>query len=143
MVFIPTLGKWTELWLQIRRGEILFGFEGMSTPLFEWISEDMVRQFDPMFITFGTMFRQPLGLSFKCDECHTENISVNHFRRYNPIGMWQEEKMHFNNLTLNLRGYGIFNIIMTWVPNNENFYRLRFLESEGIVSAVDIIHWVL
>lgn len=110
---------------------MLVGFEGIPTPLFEWISNDMIRQFEPMFISFGTMFKQPLGIAFKCDECHTENISVNHFRRYYPMSMWKEEQTSTGNLTLNLRGYGITNVLFTWVQNTENFYRLRFLESLG------------
>lgn len=133
------VGKWTELWMQVRKGEILFGFEGIPTPLFEWISDDKVRQFEPTFITFGTMFRQPIGIAFKCDECHTENISVNHFNRHYPVTMWKEERPQFDNLTLYVRGHGIFNVVFTWVPNNQNFFRVRFLESLGMLM-LNIIH---
>lgn len=111
---------------------MLFGFEGIPTPLFEWISDDMAHQFEPMFITFGTMFKQPLGLNFKCDECHTENITVNHMNRYFPMGIWQEEKPEFNNLTLYVRGHGSFNVFFTWVPDNEKFFRVRFIEYKGM-----------
>lgn len=115
-------GKWTEFWLIMREKQILLGFKGIPNSFFEYESNDI---FNPIFISFGAIERSPLGFFFKSDQCHTENVSGISFSKIYPIGIWQPEQPLHNNLTLNMRGKGIFLIGLMTLPNNLPFYTLQ------------------
>lgn len=123
---IPS-GKWASFWLQIRQGEILMGYEGVPTALFEWKHENLKQAFNPIFMSFDSINGNPIGVFFKCDECHTENTTVNN--RYNvmPIGLWlqgdeSEEQTVYKNFSLKLRGSGVAIISLFVLPDTEDYY---------------------
>lgn len=119
-------GKWSAYWLQIREGEILLGYEGVPSALFEWKHENPVATFVPMFLTYMSLKGRPMGVHFKCDECHTENTTDNNFSRIMPIGLWTEtESTIHNNLTLKMRGTGTALIPLMLLPGTEDYYELK------------------
>ncbi|XP_060536177.1 uncharacterized protein LOC132708084 [Cylas formicarius] len=120
-------GKWTEFWLQVRRGELLFGLEGVPAPLFEWKQVDSNKAFEPIFITYTSLFDTlPIAIFFKCDECHTENTTANNFLKFIPIGLGSlTESKIYRNLTLKMRGVGVAWISLMWVTNNLNSYQIK------------------
>lgn len=75
------LGSWNDLWLQMRKGEIMLGFQGVPTALLEWKSKEMDKEFEPFYLRYGSIFAKHIGIFFKCDECHTENITQFYFQR--------------------------------------------------------------
>uniref|UniRef100_A0A6P7G077 Uncharacterized protein LOC114336079 isoform X4 n=1 Tax=Diabrotica virgifera virgifera TaxID=50390 RepID=A0A6P7G077_DIAVI len=127
-------GKWTDFWLQMRRGEILFGLEGVPSSLFEWISPNADDEFEPMFINFASIIGKPMGLSFKCDECHTQNVTADNTEVYYPVGLWKEEKPLFNNITLLIRGTGITVIKLMFLPEHPHFFWLKMDGIKGTIS---------
>lgn len=132
VLFIPT-GKWAELWLQIRKGEIELGFEGVPTAIFEWKSSNPDNVFEPMFISYGTILGHPLGLFFKCDECHTENVTMKNVGVHYPIGLWStKELLLYNNFTLRMRGVGVVLILLTSVVEYKNQYLIKMDIDKGI-----------
>lgn len=137
-----SIGKWTELWLQIRKGEIELGFEGVPTAIFEWKSYDPDKGFEPMFISYGTILGNPLGLFFKCDDCHTENTTVKNFDVYHPIGLWSKEELPvYNNFSLSMRGVGVVMILLTSVVEYKNQYLVKMDNDKGIwYLFIQIIH---
>ncbi|XP_074036621.1 tyrosine-protein kinase hopscotch isoform X2 [Leptinotarsa decemlineata] len=126
-------GKWTDFWLQIRRGELMLGLEGVPTSLFEWKSADKDKDFDPMYLNYASIFGKPMGLFFKCDECHTENISVYNFERYYPIGLWLDERSIFRHFSLQLRGVGITAVRLMVLPESPNFYLFNLDINNGTI----------
>lgn len=116
-------GKWTLFWLQLRKGEVMLGFEGVPTALFEWQHEQQSEAFMPMFLSYMSIHGHPIGMFFKCDECHTENTTVKHFTRVMPLGLWSEkEQVVHRNLTLKLRGNGIALIPLMLLPGSKDYY---------------------
>lgn len=75
-------GRWASFWLQIRQGEVLLGFEGVPTALFEWKQKEEKEMFQPMFLSYMSEMGHPIGIFFKCDECHTENTTTNYLTRF-------------------------------------------------------------
>lgn len=121
---IPS-GKWASFWLQIRRGEILIGYEGVPTSLFEWKHENPSEIFNPIFISYASISGNPIGVFFKCDECHTENTTVNNRFNLMPIGLWSQETESqniYNNFTLKLRGTGVAIISLYLLPDSGDYY---------------------
>lgn len=131
-------GKWSTFWLQIRKEEILFGSEGVPTPLFEWQHEENTFElFEPRFINYMSNNRNPIGLSFKCDECHTENTTVNVFSKIFPIGIWTNEENVHKRFSLKLRGEGAALIPLFTLPQIEYYYQLMFKKNDLIFSVVE------
>lgn len=125
---IPS-GKWASFWLQIRRGEIQLGYEGVPTALFEWKHEKPTEIFNPMFLSYLSINANPIGVFFKCDECHTENTTVNNRVNVMPIGLWageDEEERHvvYKNFTLKLRGTGVAIVSLYLLPDSGEYYIL-------------------
>lgn len=134
---IPS-GKWASFWLQIRQGEILLGYEGVPTALFEWKLENVKDTFRPMFISFATVTGNPIGVFFKCDECHTEKTTVNDRVNIMPIGLWSKnEEIVYRNFSLKLRGSGIAIISLYLLPESDDYYiialrkRITLLQRNG------------
>lgn len=127
---IPS-GKWVNFWLQIRRGEIMLGYEGVPVSLFEWHHEDSNKAFEPFFLSYKSIAGKPLGVSFKCEECHTENTTSEYFTKILPVGMWKETQgtIH-NNFTIKLRGKGIISIPLMNVPREGIYYLIYITERE-------------
>lgn len=122
---ILSAGKWTDFWLQIRKGEIMLGYEGVPTTLFHWKIYDVTMTFEPMYLTYTSVFGKEIGIYFKCDECHTENTTVNSFKQFMPISLWQQtENVIYRNLTLKMRGTGITWVALMWVTNNLNSWSI-------------------
>lgn len=114
-------GRWIEFWLQIRKGEVMLGYEGIPSPLFEWKHDDM--NFEPFFLSYKSINGYPIGIYFKCDECHTENVTKEYFTHVYPIGLWQPtEGVIRNNFTLKLRGPGKVFIPLMNMPREKDFY---------------------
>lgn len=119
---IPS-GKWVSFWLQIRQGEILLGYEGVPTALFEWKHQNVQETFKPMFLSYATYSGNPIGVFFKCDECHTENTTVNNRINVMPIGLWSEnEEIVHRNFSLKLRGNGVAIISLFLLPDTGDYY---------------------
>lgn len=121
---IPS-GRWVEFWLQIRKGEIQLGYEGVPTALFEWKHEDATKAFNPMFLSYVSINGNPIGVFFKCDECHTENTTVNNRFNVMPIGLWiqeEEERAVYTNFSVKLRGTGIAIISLYLLPDSGDYY---------------------
>ena len=57
---IPS-GRWVSFWLQVRRGEIVLGLEGNPSALFEWKASDEGLYFNPVFLSYGSMYGFPIG----------------------------------------------------------------------------------
>ncbi|KAJ8947274.1 hypothetical protein NQ318_014170 [Aromia moschata] len=132
-------GKWTDLWLQMRQGEIMLGFEGVPTSLFEWKSENPKSKLDPVFLNFGSIAGNPLGLFFKCDECHTEFTTTDSFQRCLPIGMWSTKELPiYNNLTLRIRGSGVAFVSFLAMPGTRNFIMLKIDTLRGEIALSDV-----
>ncbi|CAG9861956.1 unnamed protein product [Phyllotreta striolata] len=117
-------GRWTDMWLQMRTGEIRLGFEGVPTSLFEWTAPDARREFDPAFLSYSSMAGRGIALWFKCDECHTENSTSFDFGHVYPVGFWSDERPLFDNLTLLLRGTGYIVIKLMTLIEHSSFYNL-------------------
>lgn len=124
---IPS-GKWASFWLQIRRGEIKLGYEGVPTALFEWKHENVAEAFNPIFLSYVSIDGNPIGVFFKCDECHTENTTVNNRLNVMPIGLWsqEQEEQHvvYKNFTLKLRGTGVAIVSLYLFPDSGDYYIL-------------------
>lgn len=117
-------GRWTDLWLQMRRGEIMLGLEGIPNALFEWTSPNKHEEFEPIFLSYTSITGKPIGVSFKCDECHTENTTLMDFKHWFPIGLWAEEQATFNNFTVLVRGTGVIIIRLMRMIEFHSFYNL-------------------
>ncbi|KAJ8925711.1 hypothetical protein NQ315_009558 [Exocentrus adspersus] len=138
---IISAGKWTELWLQIRKGEVVLGFEGVPTAIFEWKSNDPDKSFEPMFLSYGSILGHPLGLFFKCSECHTENTTVKNSKAYHPIGLWSTEELPFyNNFTLTMRGVGVTLVQLASVVGYNNQYLLKMDSGKGTITLSNIVN---
>ncbi|XP_050296163.1 uncharacterized protein LOC126736018 isoform X3 [Anthonomus grandis grandis] len=128
-------GKWTDFWLQIRKGEIMFGFKGVPTPLFEWFDKED-KAFDPVFMTYHSHYEtMPIGVFLQIDECHTENTTDNNFLKYFPIGLYSEQEHNtYTNLSLKMRGSGQIWLSLMWVANNLNSIQLKLDTINGVIS---------
>ncbi|KAG5896415.1 hypothetical protein JTB14_022498 [Gonioctena quinquepunctata] len=126
-------GKWIDFWLQIRRGEIILGIEGVPTSLFEWKSNDKDKEFEPMYLNYASIYAKPMGMFFKCDECHTENISTYNFDRYYPVGIWLEERPIFKKFSLRLRGVGVAVVKFVSLPESLDFFLLTLDTRNGTI----------
>ncbi|ENN72800.1 hypothetical protein YQE_10604, partial [Dendroctonus ponderosae] len=135
-------GVWTDFWLQIRRGEVMLGFKGVPTPLFEWKHPDVAQAFDPVFLAYHSLFNEmPIGFFFQVpllgqwvvqgglilkDECQTENTTDNNFLKFLPIGLYSEAENELHtNLSLKMRGTGQIWVSLMWVTNNLNSYQIK------------------
>lgn len=133
-------GKWASYWLQIRQGEIMLGYEGVPTALFEWKHEEPTTVFMPMFLTYMSLGLKPVGMNFKCDECHTENTTNDRFARIMPIGLWSEaDKVIHTNFTLKLRGRGITVIRLMVLPSTEEFFEFTINEFTESISFATFV----
>ncbi|KAJ8985905.1 hypothetical protein NQ317_010662 [Molorchus minor] len=129
---IISTGKWAELWLQMRKGEVMLGFEGVPSSLFEWRSTQSYQEFEPVMINYGTIHGHQLGISFRCDECHTENTLINSFERNLPIGLWSTKELpYYNSFNLTLRGDGIALVKLMNMPRLFTFYYITIDSKEG------------
>lgn len=105
-------GTWAEFWLQVRQEEVMLGYKGVPHSLFEWSHTDLVNSFDPAYISFSTLDENYIGIYFRCDECHTEYLTVNNVFTLYPIGIWKENENDFySNFSLKFRGSGT-----VWIP---------------------------
>jgi len=44
----------------------MFGFKGVPSPLFEWVQSDMSQAFEPIFLSYTSLFdSMPIGLFFE------------------------------------------------------------------------------
>lgn len=44
----------------------MLGFKGVPSPLFEWIQSDMSQAFEPIFLSYTSLFdSMPIGLFFE------------------------------------------------------------------------------
>ncbi|XP_030744959.1 uncharacterized protein LOC115874050 isoform X2 [Sitophilus oryzae] len=129
-------GKWTDFWLQIRRGEIMLGFKGVPTALFEWREKNTEKPFEPMFLSYRTLYpSMPIGVFFNCEGCQTENTTENNFLNFVPVGLHSlEENSHHRNLSLKLRGNGIAWVSFMWVTNNLNSYLFKLDAINGMIG---------
>ncbi|XP_076269016.1 LOW QUALITY PROTEIN: uncharacterized protein LOC143201686 [Rhynchophorus ferrugineus] len=166
-------GKWTDFWLQVRKGivrccflcspltrhdfttgEVLLGFKGVPTALFEWKHQQSSEVFEPAFLSYRTLYdTMPIGVFFdvktrrlhqcgisddalfQCEECHTENTTEGSFLNFLPVGLHStEENTVHRNLTLKIRGVGIAWISFTWVTNNFNSYLLKIDALNDVVG---------
>lgn len=122
-------GKWTAFWLQMRKGEILFGYEGASEPLFTWEHDNKEAAFEPVFMTYMSIQNNVIGVHFKCTECHTERTSTKSVTRIMPINLWQETEMNtFQNLSIYARGNGILLIPFLQMPLSVS-YQIKYFIS--------------
>lgn len=122
MHILPS-GRWIEFWLQIRKGEIMLGYERVPTPLFQWVHKDF--DFEPFFISYKSIQGNPIGIYFKCDECHTEISTNQYFTKVFPIGMWHPTDGEIrNNFTLKLRGDGDVIIPFMNMPRERDFFMI-------------------
>lgn len=128
---LVTSGKWTEFWLQIRAGELRLGYKGVPTALFEWKNEEI--KFEPVFISYTSIFGKPIGIFFNCDECHTEIVNNNDFFHFFPLRLWNGEE---NKLKLNLRGEGIAFISLIQFPNDFNYFHLKLNNFNNLITIV-------
>lgn len=128
-VHILPSGRWVEFWLQIRKGEIMLGYEGIPSSLFEWKHEDF--NFEPFFLSYKSIDGSPVGVYFKCDECHTENVTTEIYTHVYPIGLWQPtEGIVRNNFTLKMRGAGDVIITLMNMPREKDFFMLDIHKRE-------------
>ncbi|KAL1488031.1 hypothetical protein ABEB36_015404 [Hypothenemus hampei] len=130
-------GIWTDFWLQMRKGEVLLGFRGVPTPLFEWRHQYKETAFEPTFLAYYSLFdTMPIGIVFQNDECHTENTTDNNFLKYIPIGLHSKTENHvrYNNLSMKLRGVGQCWISFLWVANSFNSYQIKIDTIQGTIG---------
>ncbi|CAG9764694.1 unnamed protein product [Ceutorhynchus assimilis] len=139
---LVTAGLWNDFWLQIRKGEIMFGFKGVPTSLFEWKQPDIENAFEPMFLAYYSMFNlMPIGVFFENkDECHTENTTDNNFLKFFPIGLYSEsENVVHTNLSLKMRGYGQTWISLLWVVNSLEAYQILIDTVKGMLGFYIVV----
>lgn len=115
-------GKWGTFWLQMRRGEIMLGFEGIEEPFFEWTLLNQ-KGFEPIFVTYMSIEDNIIGVNFKSGECHTERTETSHYTRIMPLGLWSTaEEINYNNISFYLRGTGIALIPLMLLPGSGEYY---------------------
>ncbi|CAH0550624.1 unnamed protein product [Brassicogethes aeneus] len=108
-------GSWAELWLQVRAGEVLLGYQGIPDPFLEYI--DYTNKFQPGYLSFSSIHGFPIGIFFDCHECHTELAEVDDFSKTYSFGIWSDkENDMYRNITFNLRGAGLARILLTNLP---------------------------
>lgn len=128
-VHILPSGRWVEFWLQIRKGEIMLGYEGIPSSLFEWKHNDF--SFEPFYLSYKSIEGSPIGVYFKCDECHTEITTTEIFTHVYPIGLWlSTEEVIRNNFTLKLRGSKDVIVTLMNMPREKDFYMLDVNKNE-------------
>ncbi|XP_066257101.1 uncharacterized protein [Euwallacea similis] len=130
-------GVWTDFWLQMRKGEILLGFRGVSTPFFKWTNPDIAKAFDPVFMSYHSLFHlSSIGVFFhQKDECHTENTTDNDFLKYIPIGLFSDlEGAQHTNLTLTVRWVGEARVSFMSLINNLTSYQIKIDSVSGIIG---------
>ncbi|KAF5274388.1 hypothetical protein FQA39_LY07268 [Lamprigera yunnana] len=116
------LGKWTSFWLQIRKGEILLGFEGVPNPFFEWKEVHESDVFEPVLLSYSSLYGHPIGISFKCDSCHLEITNTTESSKVMSVGLWSEEEHDvYKNLTLIIRGTGTTLVQLYTFPDSESY----------------------
>lgn len=116
-------GKWNDFWLQMRKGEIMLGYQGVNDAFFEWHYPNKDESFEPMFITYMSIENNLIGVSFNCDECHTERTETNYYTRLMPLGMWSKsENAVYQNISFYLRGTGVALIPLMLMPGAGEYY---------------------
>lgn len=134
---IPS-GKWVLFWLQIRRGEIMLGYEGISNPFFEWKHTAFTEAFEPIFLTYSTIEAHAIGAFFKYDDCLCEETNSNIFNKIMPIGLWAEtESLIYKNFTLNVRGTGSILVSLMIYPETQKYHTLVFNIRENKISFIE------
>ncbi|PSN55984.1 hypothetical protein C0J52_02152 [Blattella germanica] len=126
------IGKWGGYWLKISERRISFGYEGLDNYLFNWehskftpTEEQKHEMFRPMFITYTSVKGHTIGVSFPCDECHTEKTSTTRLTKILSLGLWSKNPgSHYNNFTLYLRGTGVAVIPLLKLPGEGQYYAL-------------------
>ncbi|XP_031329479.1 uncharacterized protein LOC116160424 [Photinus pyralis] len=135
---IPS-GRWASFWLQVRKGEVLLGYEGLTDAIFEWRDPESIYAFEPFFLNYQSLEGFPIGISFKCDSCHTEvTDSTLNSSKILPIGLWsQEEDVLNNNLTINIRGFGTLSVRFFTFPDSDSYHSLVFDNTRKTLSFIE------
>lgn len=133
MPHVIASGKWENFWLQMRIGEIVLGYEGVPLPLFEWKHPNASDAMNPVFLTMSTINGYPLGISLKCDECHTEVTDTKVWSKIYPIGLWAEEEPSHKKFILHLRGTGNVIIPLYMMPNSRDYYSIGIADKGEII----------
>ncbi|GJQ66748.1 hypothetical protein Trydic_g4688 [Trypoxylus dichotomus] len=128
MPHILSSGKWDSFWLQMGMGQIVLGYEGVPTPFFEWTHPNASDAIDPIYLMMSTITGYPLGISLKCDECHTEITNTKLWSKIFPIGLWKEEQPYHRNLMLHIRGNGDVLIPLYLMPTSEEYYSIEITD---------------
>ncbi|KAF6213443.1 hypothetical protein GE061_011162 [Apolygus lucorum] len=135
-------GKWTAITLVVRKHEFEAKYTETSQPFFTWkysrsekYYESMeeegrpvcVTPFSPVYFSYagGPGKNDFVGLSFPCDDCHTELVIGPNLDGvvYYPMNLWTEERSQYSqqtpkvDLRLNLRGKGASNISFYGLPS--------------------------
>ncbi|XP_018333322.1 uncharacterized protein LOC108742562 isoform X2 [Agrilus planipennis] len=131
-------GKWTSFWLQIRKGEIALGYEDVETALFEWTHDYQNTAFEPIFMSYMSLFLSPLGLFFNCDECHIENVTNSDFLKLFPLGLRRKDrKPLYNSICFKLRGIGVFNVLLSALPDVGLYHLIKISDDDVSIYKVD------
>lgn len=121
-----SIGKWSDFWLQITQGKIRFGYEELTTALFEWTHDNPEMAFKPRYLTFMSLNKNTIGVSFpNWEECFIEVTTIRPVTRVMPMGWGRgEELLYYNNLTIFLRGEGTIRISLIQYPEDTQYYML-------------------
>ncbi|KAF5275199.1 hypothetical protein FQR65_LT04231 [Abscondita terminalis] len=115
-------GRWAFFWLQMRQGEIMLGYEGVPEPFFEWKHEEPDKVFEPVFLSYNSVYGHPVGVYFPCESCHLEVTSTTYASKLMSLGLWSPTVHDFySNVTLHLRGNGIASIHLYTFPESDAY----------------------
>lgn len=89
------IGRWNDLWLKMLKGEIKLGYENKIYPIFGWKTDQSEFIFEPMFMSYEAVKGNVLGIYFRDEQCHVENVSTLLLSNIYPVKIRQELSFHF------------------------------------------------